>query len=935
MKHRILILDDSLTVRMDLREAFEGAGFETVLVARLAEARATLRAGPAFDLAVLDVVLPDGDGVELLAELRAAPETAATPVILLSSEVEVASRIAGLEKGADDYIGKPYESLHLVQRARELIGLPAPVRERPTVLVIDDSLTFCEEMREELEAAGYEPVVAATGEEGLRKAAELEPDAIIIDGVLPGIDGASVVRRIRLDPALQRTPCLFLTGSERGAGEVAALDAGADAYIRKGESPRVILGRLSALVRASRSVEMATPATLPPAVGIKQILVLSGDRATIQWVTPVLRQASYDPITCASESEAFKLLSLQKVDCILCDVESLSSPVLDVCHRIRSSPLLDQVPLIIVTRIDDRERMLETMAAGADDWIAADQRQPKLLLARLRALLRRKDVEDRERRIRQAMSQRTYELEQANHELRLYQEIVERMPIGISVVTWETEDDPASFRLIKRNPAAAAATGVDLEHSLGRALLEDGAPLFESAIAKDFAAVARSGESRRLAPIRRGETHGPEEVHEVWISPLGERTAGAFFENVTERERMEQQMRAAQRLEAVGRLAGGVAHDFNNVLTVIQSYAEFLGRGFTEGDRRRDDIDVILDATGRAARLTAQLLAFSRRQVQELAVIDLNRTVEEVDKILRRLLGEDIDLLTRLAPDLAPVKVDPGQLEQVLLNLAVNARDAMSGGGHLTIETQNVHLDETYGAAKNDDIPPGDYVMVAVTDTGTGMDDEVMQHIFEPFFTTKAQDKGTGLGLATAYGIVRQSGGFMWVYSEPGIGSSFKIYLPRATAAVETRSRRATIAPTGGAETILLVEDEELVRKASARILEGHGYHVLAASQGKEALQIAWQYTDDIHLLLTDVVMPGINGRELFEQLAEVHPETAVAYMSGYTDDSIVHHGVLEEGVAFVQKPFSPASLLRKIREILDSSGVVISQPADPEARDQ
>jgi CheY-like chemotaxis protein len=271
-------------------------------------------------------------------------------------------------------------------------------------------------------------------------------------------------------------------------------------------------------------------------VGIKQILVLSGDRATIQWVTPVLRQASYDPITCASESEAFKLLSLQKVDCILCDVESLSSPVLDVCHRIRSSPLLDQVPLIIVTRIDDRERMLETMAAGADDWIAADQRQPKLLLARLRALLRRKDVEDRERRIRQAMSQRTYELEQANHELRLYQEIVERMPIGISVVTWETEADPGSFRLIKRNPAAAAATGVDLEHSLGRPLLEDGAQLFESAIAKDFAAVARSGESRRLAPIRRGEPHRPDEVHEVWISPLGERTAGAFFENVTERE---------------------------------------------------------------------------------------------------------------------------------------------------------------------------------------------------------------------------------------------------------------------------------------------------------------------------------------------------------------------------------------------------------------
>jgi two-component system cell cycle sensor histidine kinase/response regulator CckA len=398
-------------------------------------------------------------------------------------------------------------------------------------------------------------------------------------------------------------------------------------------------------------------------------------------------------------------------------------------------------------------------------------------------------------------------------------------------------------------------------------------------------------------------------------------------QDITERKQLEaenEQLTArfyqAQKMEAIGRLAGGVAHDFNNLLTAIIGYSELLLDRLNPYDPRRSDVEEIKKAGDQAAALTRQLLAFSRKQVLQPQVLDLNATVSNMEKMLRRLIGEDIDLVTILAPDLGRVKADPGQVEQVLMNLAVNARDAMPQGGKLTIETMNAYLDENY-ARQHADVQPGPYVMLAVSDTGIGMDKETQSHLFEPFFTTKEVGKGTGLGLATIYGIVKQSDGHIWVYSELGQGTTFKIYLPRVEEAVEPGQRISIpVESLRGSETILLAEDADVVRDLARLALLQSGYTVLEARTGEEALLICERHEGPIHLLLTDVVMPGgMSGRQLAERLATLRPGMKVLYMSGYTDNAIAHHGVLEPGMAFLQKPFTPASLAHKVRETLDA----------------
>jgi len=390
------------------------------------------------------------------------------------------------------------------------------------------------------------------------------------------------------------------------------------------------------------------------------------------------------------------------------------------------------------------------------------------------------------------------------------------------------------------------------------------------------------------------------------------------IQHAIERRALERQVQAAQRMEAVGRLAGGVAHDFNNFLTVIQGYVGILMEQFPQGEAVREDLTAIREAAESAAQLTSQLLAFSRRQPQELRVLDVNAVVRDLDRMLRRVIGEDIDLVARLADELALVRTDVTQMEQVLLNLVVNARDAMPRGGKITLETANVELDTVYGLAKGVTIPPGRYVMIAVTDTGVGIPAAVQERIFEPFFTTKERGRGTGLGLATTYGIVKQSGGYIWVYSEVGEGATFKVYLPRVEGVPDAVARPSVATPVGGNETILLVEDEQRVREVATRILERAGYRVLPAGHGEEALSLAERHEGPIQLLITDIVMPNMSGKALADRLAEVRPDTPVVYMSGYTDNAIVHHGVLDEGTAYVQKPFTPDGLLRKVREVMD-----------------
>ncbi|MDI7260099.1 MAG: PAS domain S-box protein, partial [Thermodesulfobacteriota bacterium] len=398
-----------------------------------------------------------------------------------------------------------------------------------------------------------------------------------------------------------------------------------------------------------------------------------------------------------------------------------------------------------------------------------------------------------------------------------------------------------------------------------------------------------------------------------------------IFRDITEQKRaeeerktLEEQLRQSQKMEGIGRLAGGIAHDFNNVLTIIKGYSQISLMDLKKGDPLIDNIEQIQKATDRAADLTRQLLAFSRRQVMEMKVVDLNTIIRNLEKMLLRIIGEDIDLATFLVDDLGGVKVDPGQMEQVIVNLAVNARDAMPSGGKLTIETANVELDEKY-ARNHVAVKTGRYVMLSVSDTGTGMTPEVKERVFEPFYTTKEKGKGTGLGLSTVYGIVKQSGGNIWVYSELGKGTSFKIYLPRVDEPLEEIKGKEELEEIPhGHETVLVVEDEEEVRKLAVKVLQKQGYEVLEAPNAGIALLLFKQHVGEIHLILTDVVMPQMSGPDLVKHLEPLPPVTRVLYMSGYTDNVIVHHGILMEGVNYIQKPFTPDGLARKVREALD-----------------
>jgi PAS domain S-box-containing protein len=391
----------------------------------------------------------------------------------------------------------------------------------------------------------------------------------------------------------------------------------------------------------------------------------------------------------------------------------------------------------------------------------------------------------------------------------------------------------------------------------------------------------------------------------------------AVKHDVTNEMRLERQLMQAQKMEAVGRLAGGVAHDFNNLLGVITGYGEMTLRKLREEDPLRGKVDQILKAADRAAGLTRQLLAFSRQQVLQPKIVDLNDLVSNVEKMLRRLIGEDIDLATSLDSALGSVRADPGQIEQVLMNLAVNARDAMPDGGRLTIQTQNVELGPGDAAHR----PPtraGLYVMLVVTDTGTGMDAETLSHLFEPFFTTKDLGKGTGLGLSTVYGIVKQSDGYIWCESEVGKGTTFRIHLPRVDEDVPRKRPTVTPGLAHGTETILLIEDDPSLRDLVGEILEGAGYTVLVADNGPKALQLSEEFAGAIHLIVTDVIMPGPTGRHTAETIKATRSEVKILFMSGYTSEAIAKHGVLSPGARFLGKPFSTEDLLRKIREVLD-----------------
>ena len=554
-------------------------------------------------------------------------------------------------------------------------------------------------------------------------------------------------------------------------------------------------------------------------------------------------------------------------------------------------------PFILLTGSLDEETAVEYMKAGAADYILKGR------LTRLGPAVR--GALERERMKRQLREREEY-----------FRSLIEQAMDIIAVL-----DADGAVRYA--SPSVLPLLGYGAEELVGQHIFDLVHPDDVGPALRVFAEGVATGRGGRLLELqvrhKDGTYRSLEAIGRYLLDDPVVRGVVINARDVTERRSLERQLLQAQKMEAVGRLAGGIAHDFNNILTAIFGYADLLTEEFPAGSPARQDLEEIRKAATRASALTRQLLAFSRQQVLAPVVLSVNDLVADVDKMLRLLVGEDVELRLNLARDAGNVRADSGQLQQVIMNLVVNARDAMPTGGKLVIETADAELTEQY-AELHQAVIPGRYVMLAVSDTGVGMDAQTKARIFEPFFTTKEKGKGTGLGLSTVYGIVKQSGGYVWVYSEPGHGTTFKLYLPRVDAPAEPQAPPRETATLTGTETILLAEDDEILRPLTKGLLTKLGYTVLDAKSAEQALAVAGARQGPIHLLVADVVMPGASGRELARRLAQSRPETRVLYVSGYTDDAIVHHGMLDPGLKFLQKPFTPAALARKVREVLDAT---------------
>jgi len=569
------------------------------------------------------------------------------------------------------------------------------------------------------------------------------------------------------------------------------------------------------------------------------------------------------------------------------------------------------LPFIVVSGTVGEENAVDALRAGANDFLVKG-RLARLVPAVERGL--------REGKVREARRAAEKDLRNSQEQVRLLLDSTGDGIYGIDLEGNCTFANRACLRMLGRSEESDVL-GKKM-HALMHPKRRDGTPCIEAECRIFLAGYADGSADIDNEILWRAD--GGQLAVEMRSFPVrrdGGRVGSVVtFIDITQRKRLEEQLRQSQKMEAIGGLAGGVAHDFNNLLSVILGYTSLAIEALQPGDSLRADIEEVKRAGERGAELTRQLLAFSRQQVIQPRIVDINQVITGMSKMVRRLLGEDVEFSLLTSHLLGKILADPGQIEQLVMNLVVNARDAMPRGGKLTIETDNVELDAAYAAAHLA-VKPGPYVMLAVTDTGIGMDPDTRAHIFEPFFTTKEKGKGTGLGLATVFGIVQQTEGHIWVYSEPGRGTTFKVYLPRKKDGAVEVAASVTPAPSTlrGSETVLVVEDEEQVRTLSRTILRRFGYNVLEAQNGGEAFLICEKYTTKIHLLLTDVIMPRMSGRELAERLGPSRPEMKVLFVSGYTENSVVHHGVLDAGISFLQKPITPGALLKKVREVLDA----------------
>jgi two-component system cell cycle sensor histidine kinase/response regulator CckA len=638
-----------------------------------------------------------------------------------------------------------------------------------------------------------------------------------------------------------------------------------------------------------------------------RVLVVEDSERDLELLLRDLRKANYLVTHARVETEGEMRAALEQTawDIVISDYRLPEFDANQALTTLQQSGV--DVPFIILSGTIGEDVAVSALHAGASDFVIKGQ--TSRLIPSIERALNACEVR---------LARRAAEAALRESEAR-YRRMIDTTNEGVLMID-------ASHKIVFANDRMGVLLGYQAAEILTRSFFDFVAEESRAALAGrldrrpgDAGAGAPQIESRLL----------PKNGEELWVlldstslPQEGSRPAGTLVMvmDVSQRRRLEDQLRQAQKMEAIGSLAGGVAHDFNNLLSVILSYTALVIEGLRPGDPIRADLGEVAKAADRARELTQQLLAFSRKQLIEPKALDLNQVVLGMDRMLRRILGESFDLSLLTAHELGSVYADPGQIEQIIMNLVVNARDAMPAGGNLAIETGNVDLDPAY-ASLHHDVLPGRYVLLAVTDTGAGMSPETQARIFEPFFTTKGPNRGTGLGLSTVFGIVKQSGGHVWVYSEVGKGSTFKIYLPRRDEP-PAPVMPAPAAPVSllGTETILLVEDEEQVRTAARVILRRLGYNVLEAQNGGEGFLICERYPGKIDILVTDVVMPHMSGKELADRLGGLRQGMKVLFLSGYTETSIIHHGVLDSGVAFLQKPITPDSLARKVRTVLDGS---------------
>jgi PAS domain S-box-containing protein len=815
-----------------------------------------------------------------------------------------------------------------------------------TILLVDDNEMNLYQLEVLLGGNGYSVVTAANGAEALVRARQNPPDLIVSDILMPVMDGFTLCREWIQDERLRSIPFVFYTATYTDDRDREfALSLGAAQFLVKPEEPEVFLQTiLDVLRQVPESVSPVVEATSSPpeeACYLKQynetlIRKLEQKMSELEETNRVLKQeiverrhaedvlreseeryrtlfeCAGDAIfihdeqarTLAVNSQACEWLGYPYAELMTLKIDQIDSPEEARYAKERISRVMERGHLTFETvhRRKDGSFIPTEVSAQRITWGG----QPAVMSI-CRDLAERKRAEGK--------------LQAISSEL----ELIFKNMINAFVI-WESVFDESgkyvSFRFGKFNDAYARISKLKYEEVQGKDVFEVW-PATEQSWVDVYGGVAVTG-----IPVTFEMYHEPTKgwyycnVYRPSDSPM---QICVIFEDITERKQAEEereklqiQLNQAQKMESVGRLAGGVAHDFNNMLGVILGHTEIAMEQVDPADPIFADLEQIRKAANRSTDLTRQLLAFARKQTAAPRVLNLNATVESMLKMLQRLIGEDIDLKWLPAADLWPVKMDPSQIDQILANLCVNARDAVADVGEIVIETGNSAFDEEY-CVGHMGVEQGEYVRISVSDNGCGMDTEILGHVFEPFFTTKEIGQGTGLGLATVYGIVRQNDGFINIYSEPGIGSTFSIYLPRYGGEIERGGKEAPEkSVSSGNETILLVEDEPAILNMTAMILKRLGYTVLAASAPGEAIRLAQEHSDQIHLLMTDVVMPEMNGRDLARRLLSLYPGLKCLFMSGYTADVIAHHGVLEDGVQFIQKPFTLKDLSAKIREVFE-----------------